>query len=600
MSLNNQINIYSVDTSSFYTRKENELHWLICKIRSEKKIVTKIIDELKCKLGALGIGDNEISNIKENNFDFSGYEEYEITLIIKLINDIEFYNTVKGLKTKLQNDTKDRLLKTMAHREELNCNKSTRYVRKLRPEHLRIENIISVFDSSLTRLLKLEKDKLYEDIIIVRVYYFDVLKDIMKNGFYSNGKKYVYFTSSAGQIRTKKAVFIREEAWINNEKTLMCGLTVKYINDKGGMNVNKFLAYLALSNSATDLWDDFDITKTIVVPDFETQVFGEFDFIDDSDYSITHKKGFVPITHTDGCGMILPELSNKNFMVRLPWIKGLLAVFDFRKFISVNKCSPVIQDIYGNKHDVIKEDIQIIFTESQFKMHKYYDSWDQYVEYFKLYKCTAGKCNEEEDRIPTAKINYQMIQTLVDMTDDELKRISKISNDKIKNISHSVKSMLEAFGIYDYRTKEKNPFQKALTMYPELLRDVFCKDTLKQIKASMVKRYRAAKLDVYGKFTFLVPDLYAFCERLFLKSETPNGLLHDNEVFCSLYPNAQKLDCLRSPHLYKEHAVRPNVVTEKNKEWFTTDAIYTSTFDLISKILQFDDHNVESYGNIRK
>ena len=103
MSLNNQINIYSVDTSSFYTRKENELHWLICKIRSEKKIVTKIIDELKCKLGALGIGDNEISNIKENNFDFSGYEEYEITLIIKLINDIEFYNTVKGLKTKLQN-----------------------------------------------------------------------------------------------------------------------------------------------------------------------------------------------------------------------------------------------------------------------------------------------------------------------------------------------------------------------------------------------------------------------------------------------------------------------------------------------------------------
>ena len=29
---------------------------------------------------------------------------------------------------------------------------------------------------------------------------------------------------------------------------------------------------------------------------------------------------------------------------------------------------------------------------------------------------------------------------------------------------------------------------------------------------------------------------------------------------------------------------------EKIREWFTTDGIYTSTHDLISKILQFDDH----------
>lgn len=36
------------------------------------------------------------------------------------------------------------------------------------------------------------------------------------------------------------------------------------------MNQNKFLAYLALMNSATDVWQDFDIDKSIVVDDWET------------------------------------------------------------------------------------------------------------------------------------------------------------------------------------------------------------------------------------------------------------------------------------------------------------------------------------------
>ena len=108
-----------------------------------------------------------------------------------------------------------------------------------------------------------------------------------------------------------------------------------------------------------------------------------------------------------------------------------------------------------------------------------------------------------------------------------------------------------------------------------------------------MKKYRGAKLDVMGKFTFVLPDLYAFCEWLFCGIERPVGLLDDGEVFCKLYKNVDKLDCLRSPHLYIEHAIRKNVCNKKYrnqylKEWFTTDAIYTSTHDLMSRILQFD------------
>ena len=152
----------------------------------------------------------------------------------------------------------------------------------------------------------------------------------------------------------------------------MCGLTVDDINDSGGANPNKHLAYLALANSATDVWYEFDIDRTIVIDDFETEVEGDYDFVDDIRYTITREHGKRPIAHTDGAGMMLPDafgVEQRNKMVRLPWIKGLLGVFDFRKFIEYHDADPIIRDIYGKEHNVIEEDIQVIFTKSQFKMH---------------------------------------------------------------------------------------------------------------------------------------------------------------------------------------------------------------------------------------
>lgn len=47
--------------------------------------------------------------------------------------------------------------------------------------------------------------------------------------------------------------------------------------------------------------------------------------------------------------------------------------------------------------------------------------------------------------------------------------------------------------------------------------------------------------------------------------------------------------CLRSPHLYREWPIRKNVRNELTEKWFgDTQCIYTSTRDLISRVLQFD------------
>lgn len=572
MALSKQIHIYSIDTSAFYTRNERKLHILLYKFRKER-------DELIQRLNDI---ENKLKDLEESDI------EYDC-----LLNKKTVYLEKKTYKINLITKTKNQLLDILKNRVEKNNNVSTKFIRKVDKRHLRDKNVISVFDSSLTRMLNLQENTLTTDMIIVKVYYFDILKDIIKNGFILNGEKYKFLTSSAGQIRTKKTVFIKESLWEEHERTLMCGLTVDEINKKGGININKYLAYLALSNSATDIWTDFDITKAIVVPDFETKVKGYVDLIDDETYEVNRVEMDVPITHTDGCGMMLPSVSKKNFMVRLPWIKGLLSVFDFKKFIEENNGNPVVKDIYGKVYNILEEDIQIIFTESQFKMHKYYDSWQQYIDFYNKYNCSAGICNVEEDRIPNAKINYQMMQTLVDMNPTELKTIAKKSTKKLNNLTSTVKSMLEVFGVTKFNNN-KTYLQQALEIYPEMLNDVYAKDVIRQIKNSLIKDYKSAKLEIKGKYTFLIPDLYAFCENLFCGVENPKGLLKNKEVYCRIYPKSEKLDCLRSPHLYREHAIRKNVIDEEKSKWFTTDAIYTSSHDLISKILQFDNDGDKS------
>ena len=562
-----------------------------CKYRRERNYVNNKLPEIEKALKEFGYLDDDIKKLKNNKTE-------EVDIIessYDTVSDYLKWNELIRHKREKAKKSKEKLLTLLSHKvaqNELTNGKD--HIRCIRDGSLNDNNVISVFDSSLSRTIGIKQDELTDALMVVQVYYFDVFKDISFYGFTYNGEKYKYFTSSAGQIRKKKAVFIKESVWNKIEKTIMCGLTIDKINSKGGNNVNKHLAYMALSNSATDEWEEFDIDKSIVIDDFETNVYGTFDFVDETDYSITRKTDYVPIPHTDGAGMVLPSLSTKNFMFRSPWVKGLLGVFDFIKFIEVNNYSPIITDIYGKEHNVFEEDIQIIFTKSQFKMAKFYDSWDEYKEAFKKYNCSAGRCNIEEDRIKNAKINYQMLQTLTNITDDEIDLLTSKSVKRISNVCSSKETMMDILGITPYNTN-MTPFQKAVKMYPAWLSDTYAKDVMREVKNSLLKKYRSGKLEVTGKYTFLLPDYYAACEYWFGHIEEPKGLLDDKEVFCWLFKQYDKLDCLRSPHLYKEHAIRFNVASngygervDQIREWFTTDGIYASTHDLISKILMYD------------
>ena len=64
---------------------------------------------------------------------------------------------------------------------------------------------------------------------------------------------------------------------------------------------------------------------------------------------------------------------------------------------------------------------------------------------------------------------------------------------------------------------------------------------------------------VDGFYTYICPDLYAFCENLFCGIVEPEGLIPRGTVYNAYYNDTdiKEVDCLRSPHLGdSEHCIR--------------------------------------------
>lgn len=630
--MDKQFRLFSVDTKAFYTDKERELNSNKFEIRNKMEVIEQwaihidihkkqyiSLEEYKAKL-------SKFKELKSNKEGMSPQDEVELKELKKFFKtpkqkkiksreyktaqEIELEKSIKDEKYKkeVKNGIKDRLdtveeyimLKSQLKEYDMKLKDEMLKidVRQLNPKSLTPYNQITLFENSLSRAMGIKADELIMDLIIVRAYHYDVLKQLILNGFEyvdEDGiiNEYKVFTASAGQIRTKKVIFIKKEKWEEYEKTLMCGLTIDDINNskEQGCNINKFLAYLALCNSATDQLEEFDIDKSIVIDDFETKVNGVVDYIDNKTFEVTRKEVDVLIPHSDGCGWVLPTVSKKNFMIRLPWVKGLVTPCNYIKFCDeYNKGGYKIKDIYGKEWDLKKDNIEYIFTKSQFKMWKYYSSWEEYKNNFKKYKCIANYCNLEPDtkEFRKASLNYQMWQTLTDIEDEEIAMFTDTVDEYITKGYSDRKTMLKILGA-DKDNLNKTNLQKCIEIYPEMIRDYHVKEELASTLNARKKEAKYGKFKINGTYTFLIPDIFAWMEHVFLGHKTPMGLLRNNEVSCDLYKESNELIVNRSPHLYREWAVRNNINNQDTKRWFITNGVYTSSHDLISKILQFDN-----------
>lgn len=456
---------------------------------------------------------------------------------------------------------------------------------------------INLFESDMTRSMKIKHGTRSKDYVIVEngKGRKTILSQLVKNGFIWNEQKYVYFSSSAGQTREVKTVFVREEVLKKVENKISAGLSLEMVNAKGGCNPTKYLAYRALSTSKSTVWKGFPLRETIVLPDVElpiTQICDNVKFSKSSNVTgIERGEATVNIKVTDGMGMMLPEIHRTNRIIRAPWVKGLLTPFDWTTDEWADR---EVLDVWGNP--VVPKKAKVILFASQFKMWKYYESWGDYCNRFEQYESDVCYGNEEEKHISDSRINYQMLQNLPDITDEELIELLKPTQDVLNNISTDIDVQRRLFGLGSSHTKEHTNLQNVIDMYPSILADGWCRGKIKDLKRSFVRdALSGAIIMPNAKYTYVLPDVYGVAEYVFNGIEQPNGLLGKGEVSCKLYGHKVDLDAMRAPSLAREHVVVKNIVTTKHtkknpatSKYFKTNAVYLNNHDLICKILNLD------------
>lgn len=463
---------------------------------------------------------------------------------------------------------------------------------------------IALFESEMVRYAtdfnSEDKCPLVMEIVYMKVAeQTEILKQIIDQGLMIGDDKYVFYSSTTNQMKNGEFILIKESFANEHNLQFMCGLTDEIINEKGGCNSGKYLAYKGLPLSSSFIPDGYkiEIDKCLVVPDFETKVTDVVDYIKHDGQKITgieRCKKDITVPHTDGAGIFLPGVLPASAQIRCGHLKGAVFPFDFKKFLTLDsvegkKPSPVIKDAWGKEHDVLKEDIQVIFTASQLKMWKYYDSWDDYKQAFKDNKMQIA-INKFADTDPKGfvKSSYQFLQTLSsEKLDDEM--IEKLCADTIAyldSIKTDVDKVIEIMGD-DYITD-------TMREYRPLLQDSYVQGRVESKFCHERTDARGGKLILKDSlYSYICPDLYAFCEWLFCGIEKPAGIIPKNYLYNSFFNDKDytKVDCLRSPHLYIEHGIRNLVkddVLEKCKEWFNDLDTIVSNHDLLCRILQFD------------
>jgi hypothetical protein len=275
MGMNKQIKLYSINLGMTKTDREKQLYKM------------KYIND-----GSLFRYKKYISNKIKKELNTDEWTEECSKLYKKILKSDESYITVNNANKQIT-----KILKSEMKKFDKN---NVRYVDS---KDFKETNIIAFFENDLTRTLKIEGDEPTLDFIVIEIGNTDMLifKQVIENGLIirervkigedENGvdiievrdNKYSFFTAGAGQTRQKKFMMIKDEVWERYEKYLMCGLTKEYINKNGGMNVNKFNAYLSLNNSASEVVEEFDIDKCIVVDDFTEIINDEVDYISRDD-----------------------------------------------------------------------------------------------------------------------------------------------------------------------------------------------------------------------------------------------------------------------------------------------------------------------------
>lgn len=454
-------------------------------------------------------------------------------------------------------------------------------IKKIKKESTSEINIkrVKMLQSQINTLL------FVDDIINIKIISKKDYKNLGRNGFDLNGKHYVRFMVGSGQMRRNTVTFINETLFDYMQERLMCGLNGKIKS----INLAKLSAYYALSFSSV-LW--VREPRVCIIKDFDTLIPNQkLNWIEESETEGTNIKEItkdIKLNSADGQGLISPEMAKLwaedmhlnyipcSFVIRTTFIKGNLVTFDFKEYAREHGIK-IIKDRYGVEHNI--EEIDALISESQFKMAKYYSSWETYLSYHHEYNLRWGvaRYNKKEDD-KYVLTNYQYIQVL-DLTPEEIKGLASYTMDWIKKICSGKLEYALAYniGVKDQTISKQglinscgSTFTKAIVKNPNTLNDGFVQRKIYNSIKESIRQAKIGRVWVKGNYQFMISDPVAQCRSALGLS--PDGIIPKNKVYSEFWNKkieGEEIVCCRSP-LTHYSEINPSKLfeNEETKKWY--------------------------------
>lgn len=460
--------------------------------------------------------------------------------------------------------------------------------------------------SKLKYLQKKIYDALYIPEFVVISIESNTDYDIMFNkGLYINNKKYVRTSCSASQGRVSKVIFCEERT---SEQLL--NILDNGRNHSTPFSPSKYNAYLGTASSATKI---VSTPRFCVIPDCTRHKDVDCWWVtevDDKNVDDIIEKRTVDTEFNlfDGNGLISPTMAQQwaddlgldylpaQWCIRASWVKGMVNVFDFHRFCKeYNNNNYIIDTIYkdadGKSIKVDLRDIDVILTESQFKLWDSYNSLEEYQHNSKKHDLYWGVSlyTPKQDK-DILNLNYQFIQTL-NLDKDKVEKLCEQTKEYFEGVSLDnywytilflMGNNLDDEKLSNFLYNSDNNWLKSLLVDKSLIKDRYIREKIYENIKVKLDNACMGRILVDGNFQVIVPDSFAFMEHacgLEVKGLIRSGYFYSN------YWNEKgvsRIDCMRSPLTYlSEHLVVDLQNDNMLKDWFQYDytGIITNIYD---------------------
>ena len=434
----------------------------------------------------------------------------------------------------------------------------------------------------LAKTLKNIEEMLFiEDLVSIeftnKAHYLTILKN---NGFFVNGIKFTPFMASAGMIRRNTALFIN-----NNIKYQLLDILENGRDKDVPLVTAKFGAYFSLYSSSTL---PVSYPRFAVVPDRIIESVRRVDFVTyqgkDVDDKVEEKDYLMKANAWDGQGLITPRLAKQwsdelqldyTFscaIIRAPFTKGLVTVFDLEKFADKVAGKYTFTDIYGDEQDI--RELDLLISESMFKLSEAYVDTQDFIE--KCHKNKLGfsiaKVNLKKEK-SFSRTSYQFLQVL-DLNDIDIANLCEPTISWFRNISGNSpeKMLLYATGEHEFDPKEFSKADisvKAILINPELAKDKYIQNRFIKTITKKKKESYMGSLLVNANYQFMIADPFYQACHIFGVEHEP--LLKEGQHYSEywLKRGIKRIAAIRSPIVHhSEFNVLELQDKPEIKEWY--------------------------------